>query len=101
MQVEEYALGLNASDFASRSKAEAKPQRRESTSSPTRTIFIGERIWTDVEPGEYSVSHYEVSKQLIHLHRHGSLHRENDGALGILENQTQFSRTFLVLSSMV
>ena len=76
-----YALRLNASDFASRSKAKAKPQRRESASSSTRTKPIGERIWTDVEPGDYSISYYEVSKKLIHLLRHGSLHRETDGAI--------------------
>ena len=64
-----------------RSKAKAKPQRRESASSSTRTIPIGERSWTDVEPGEYSISDYDVSKKLIHLLRHGSLHRENDGAI--------------------
>ena len=81
VQFEEYALKLNASDFACRSKAKAKPQRRISASSSTRTIPIGERIWTDVEPGEYSLSDYEVSKKLIHLLRHGSLHRENDGAI--------------------
>ena len=81
VQFEEYALRLNASYFASRSKAKAKPQRRESTSSCFRTFPIGERIWTDVEPGEYSMSDFEVSKKLIHLLRHGSLHRENDGAI--------------------
>ena len=80
MQFEEYALRLDASDFACRSKAKAKPQRREPASSSTRTIPIGERIWTDVEPGEYSISDHEVSKKLIHLLRHGRLHRENDGA---------------------
>ena len=51
MQFEEYALKLNAGDFASRSKAKAKPQRRDSASSSTRTIPIGERIWTDIERG--------------------------------------------------
>ena len=40
-----------------------------------------ERIWTDVEPGEYSISDYEVSKKLIRLLRHGSLPREDDGAI--------------------
>ena len=50
MQFEEYALKLNASDFASRSKAKAKPQRRDSASSSTRTIPIGERSWTDIAP---------------------------------------------------
>ena len=81
VQFEEYALRLNASDFACRSKAKTKPQRREPAGSSTRTIPIGERIWTDVEPGEYSISDYEVSKKLIHLLRHGRLHRENDGAI--------------------
>ena len=87
VQFEEYALRLNAGDFANRSKAKAKPQRRDSASSSTRTIPIGERTWTDVEPGEYSISDYEVSKKLIHLLRHGSTLRDNDGA--ILENQSK------------
>ena len=81
MQFEEYALKLNAGDFASRSKAKAKPQRRTSARSSTRTIPIGERTWTGVEPGEYSISDYEVSKNLIHLLRHGSLPRDKDGAI--------------------
>ena len=59
-----------------RSKAKAKPQRRDSASSSTRTILIGERTWTDVESGEYSISDYEVSKKLIRLLRHGSLPRD-------------------------
>ena len=71
VQLEEYALKLDAKDFASRSKAKAKPQRRDSASSSTRTIPIGERTWTDVEPWEYSLSDYHVSKKLIHLLRHG------------------------------
>ena len=81
VQFEEYALRFNASDFASRSKAKVNPQRRESASSSTRTIPIGERFWTDVEPAEYSISDYEVSKKLIHLLRHGRFFRENDGAI--------------------
>ena len=76
MQLEEYALKLIASDFACRSKAKAKPQRREPADSSTRTIRIGGRTWTDVEPGEYSLSDRAVSKKLIHLLRHGSLPRE-------------------------
>ena len=50
MQFEEYTLKLNAGDFAFRSKAKAKPQRRESANLSTKTIPIRERIWTDVEP---------------------------------------------------
>ena len=82
MQFEEYALKLNAGDFASRSKAKAKPQRREPGDSSTRTISMGrERTWTDVEPQEHSLSDYSVSKKLINLPRHGSLPREDDGAI--------------------
>ena len=79
-QSEEYALKLNASAFASRSKAKAKPQRRDPASSSTRTIPIGKRTWTDVEAGEYSLSDYPLSKKLINLLRHG-LPRETDGAI--------------------
>ena len=52
MQFEECALKLNAGDFACRSEAEAKPQKRDSAIASTRTIPIGERTWTDVEPGK-------------------------------------------------
>ena len=74
-------LRLNAGDFASRSKAKAKPQRRDSARSSTITFPIGERTWTDVEPGKYSLNDYPVSKKLIHLLRHESLPRDNDGAI--------------------
>ena len=99
MQFEEYALKLNASDFASRSKAKANPQRRDSASSPTRTIPIGERTWTDAEPQKYSLSDYPVSKKLINLLRHGSLPRDNDGAIefwrikGYLQDHLVFCQT--------
>ena len=45
VQFEDYALRLNAGDFACRSKAKAKPQQRDSASSSTKTIPIGERTW--------------------------------------------------------
>ena len=81
VQLKEYALKLDASDFACRSKAKAKPQRREPAGSSTRTILIGKRTWTDVEPGEYSFCDYTVSKKLIHLLRHARIQREDDGAV--------------------
>ena len=71
MQFEEHALKLNAGDFASRSEAGAKPRRRDSASSSTRTILVGERIWTDVETGKFSLNDFPVSKKLIYLLRHG------------------------------
>ena len=95
VQFEEYASRLNAGDLASWSKAKAKPQRRESSSSSTRTIPIGERTWTDVEPGEYSISDYDVSKKLIHLLRHGSLPRDNDGAIEFWRIKDNLQKHFL------
>ena len=82
VQLEEYALKLEAKDFACRSKAKAKPQRREPAGSSPKTIPILKRIWTDIEPGEYSLSEYDISKKLIHLLRHNKqVHREDDGAV--------------------
>ena len=81
MQFEDFALKTNARAFASRSKAKAKPQRRISASSSTKTIPIGERTWTDIEPQDYSPIAYPVSKKLINLLRHGSLPRKDDAAI--------------------
>ena len=73
---------VDAKDFACRSRAKAKPQRREFAGSLPRTIPKGKRTWTDVEPGKYFFSDFEVSKKLIHLLRHGKhVHREDDGAV--------------------
>ena len=94
-QLEEYALKLNAKDFACRSKAKAKPQRREPADSSSRIIPMNRRNWIDIEPGKHSLSAYEVSKKVIHLLRHSQIvHREEDGAVHfwrIKENlQSQF-----------
>ena len=48
MQFEENALRLNASDFASRSKAKTKPQKRDFASSSTRSIPVGQRTFDAV-----------------------------------------------------
>ena len=50
-QLEENALTLNAKDFAYRSKAKAKPQRREPAGSTPRIVPIERRNWIDIEPG--------------------------------------------------
>ena len=98
MQFEDCALKANARAFASRSKARAKPQRRVSASSYTKTLPIGERTWTYIEPQDYSPADYSVSKKLIHLLRHGSLPQEDDGAIefwrlkGYLQNHFVRSR---------
>ena len=78
---EEFSLKTDVLAFASRSKAKAKPRRRTSACSSTRTVPISERSWTDVEPGTYSHIAYPVSKRLSTLLRHGDLPREEDGAI--------------------
>ena len=81
MKSEEFALKTNVLAFASRSKAKAKPRRRTSACSSTRTVPICERSWTRVEPGTYSLIVFPVSKRLTTLLRHGHLPREEDGAI--------------------
>ena len=81
MKFEDCPLKTNVLAFASRSKAKAKPQNRISASSSTKTVPIGERTWTDIEPQDYSSIDYPVSKQLSTLLRHGDLPREEDGAI--------------------
>ena len=54
-QLEEYALKLSAKDFACRSKAPAKPQRREPAGSSPRIVPIERRNWIDIEPRKYSL----------------------------------------------
>ena len=81
MQFDNFALKTNVLAFASRSKATAKPQRWTFASSSTRTVPIGEKKWTDIEPDNYSPVDYSVSKQLSTLLRHGHQPREDDGAI--------------------
>ena len=73
MQFEEFALKTNVLASASRSKVKAKPQRRICASSSTKTIPVGEKTWTDIEPSEHSPTDHSVSKQQINLLRHDSL----------------------------
>ena len=98
VQLEEQASQLDAKEFACRSKAKAKPQRREPAGSSPRIVSIERRTWTDIEPGKFSFSDYEVSKKVTYLLLHSQhVHREEDGAvhsLRIKENlQNQFTHS--------
>ena len=55
-QPEEQALQLDVKDFACRSKAKAKPQRRELANYSQSIIPMNARNWIDIEPGEHSLS---------------------------------------------
>ena len=95
VQLEEYALKLDAKDFACRSKAKAKPQRREPAGSSPRTIPTGRRTWTDIDTGKHSLSDYDISKKLIHPLRHGKqVHREDDGAVQFWRNKDNLQNHF-------
>ena len=102
VQFEEYALRLNASDFASRSKVKAKPQRRESSRSFFQKNFsywgknldrcwnrriFNLRLWSVEEIDPFSSSWKNTSRR-----------RRIDW---ILENQGRSSDIFLVLLSLV
>ena len=52
---EEQTSQLIVKDFAARSKAKAKPQRREPVDLPS-IIPMNERKWIDIEPGDSSLS---------------------------------------------
>ena len=79
---EEQAIQLKVKDFANRSKAKEKPQRREPVNYSPSIIPMNERKWIDIEPRNYSLSAYEVSKKVIHLLRHSQkVQREDDGAV--------------------
>ena len=80
--LEEQASRLKVKDFACRSKAKAKPQRREPGDYSPSIIPMNERNWIDIEPGNSSLSAYEISKKVIHLLRHSQkAQREEDGAV--------------------
>ena len=78
---EEQASQLIVKVFAARSKSKAKPQRREPVDLLS-IIPMNERKWIDIEPGNHSLSAYEISKKVINLLRHSqTVQREDDGAV--------------------
>ena len=78
---EEQASQTSVKVISARSKAKAKPQKRETAELPS-TIPMHERKWIDIEPSEPSLAAYEVSKKVISLLRHNqTVQREEDGAI--------------------
>ena len=95
MQFEDFALNTDVLASASRSKAKAKPRRRTPACSSTRTVPIGERTWTVIEPETCSSIAYPVSKQLSTILRHGDLPREEDGAIEFWRLKDYFRNDFV------
>ena len=78
---EEQESHLNVKVIAARSKAKAKPQKREPVDVPKITT-MNKRKWIDIEPSEPSLAAYEVSKKVINLLRHNqTVQREEDGTI--------------------
>ena len=101
-QLEEYALKLDAKDFACRSKAKAKTQRREPASSSPRILPIGKRTLTDVDTGKYSFSDHEVSKKVMYLLRHSQhVHREEDGAVQFWRIEEHLQKYYPAFPSLI
>ena len=60
----------------------SKTQRKEPAESSSRINPMDRRNWIDIEPGNSSLSAYEVSKKVIHLLRHSQqVQREDHGAV--------------------
>ena len=71
-----------------------KPQRREPAGLPS-IIPMSERNWIDIEPGNSSLSAYEISKKVIHLLRHSQqVQREDDGAVQFWRIKNYLQRQF-------
>ena len=84
---EEQAPQSSVGVVAARSKAKAKPQKRETVELPS-TIPMYERTWIDIEPAEPSLSACEVSKKVVNVLRHcQTIQREDDGAVQFWKNQ--------------
>ena len=99
---EEQASQLIVKDFAARSKAKAKPQRREPAAYSPRIIPMNTRNWIDNEPGKHSLSEFEVSKKVTFLLRHSTTNASRRGWSGsFLENQRKSSESVLTNSSLV
>ena len=77
---EEQASQSSVRVVAARSKAKAKPQKRETVELPS-TIPMNERKWIDIEPSEPTLVAYDVSKKVVNLLRHcQTIQREDDRA---------------------
>ena len=78
---EDQTSQISVKVVGARSKAKAKPQRREPVDLPS-IIPMNERKWIDIEPAEPSLSGYEISKKVTNVLRLSqTVQREDDGAV--------------------
>ena len=98
---EEQALQLKVKDFACRSKAKAKPQRREPADYSPSIIPMNERNWIDIETGKHSlcVRSFEDSNSSSSSFSASTSIRGWSGSF--LENQRKSSESVHTNSSLV
>ena len=78
-QLGEYAIQLDAKDFACRSKAKAKTSEQRSCRLFAKNSPYWEKDLDWFEPWKYSFSDFEVSKKVTYLPRHSQhVHREEN-----------------------
>ena len=62
---------------------------------PEEQYLLERGLGTDVEPGEHSLSDYDISKKLVHHLRHGKqVHREGDVAIEFWRNKDNLQKHF-------
>ena len=74
-------------------KAQPKPTSSPSSSSSVTSVPISERIWIDIESWEHTqkdTQSFPVSNGMTALLRHGSLPRDQDGAIKIWRSKMEF-----------
>ena len=66
--------------------------KEENLPAHPQKLYLLEKTWTDVEPGKYSLSDYDVSKKLIFLRYGKQVHQEDDGAIDFWRNEENLKK---------
>ena len=102
VKFEEYALKLDARGFCKPIKEPKQNDKDQNLLAlPHEPYLLGKELGPMLNLENIQSPIMKVSKKLVHLLRHGSLPRENDGAIEFLRIEDKSSETFLVLSSLV
>ena len=96
VQLEEYALKLDAKDFACRSKAKKNHREENLPALPQEQFLLGKEYGPMLNQVNIHSPIMICSKKLIHLLRHGQhVHREDDGAVQFRRIKENLQKYFL------
>ena len=82
--VEYECTGSARLDFCEPIKGWSKTTKTNFCQINHKFLLVGEKIWTDIQPQDYSPTDYSLSTKLIILLCHGCLPREDDGSFEFL-----------------